>query len=95
MDISQVVLLSVIIVLSIFLVTLGFQAFFVLKDMRKTLTRLNKFFDNVDDLVFQVKKPVTSAGALFTAITAGAGLNHLLQKKKAKERALNERSEKQ
>src|SRR3989338_8273048 len=56
MDTTQIILLAVIIVLTIFLVVIGFQVFFVLKDLRKTLFRLNRFFDNVDDLVGQVKK---------------------------------------
>lgn len=82
MDITQIVLLSVIIVLTLFLVVIGFQAFFVLKDFRKTLGRLNKLFDDADNLVGQVKRPITSASNLLTAMSAGAGLAHLLKGKK-------------
>ncbi len=87
MDITQTVILSVIIVLTIFLVVLGFQTFFVLKDLRKTLLRLNKLFDNTDDLVLQVKKPIESASNVFTSLAAGIGLAHLL-KKGSKDREL-------
>jgi len=80
MDITQIVLLAVIIVLTIFLVVIGFQVFFVLKDLRKTLFRMNRLFDNADDLVGQVKKPIESAGNLFTAMTAGVGIAHLLKR---------------
>ena len=80
MDTTQIVLLSVIIVLTIFLVVIGFQVFFVLKDLRKTLFRLNRLFDNADDLVGQVKKPIESAGNIFTAMTAGVGIAPLLKR---------------
>lgn len=80
MDTTQIVLLAVIIVLAIFLVALGFQVFFVLKDFRKTLTRANRLFDDADDLVGQVKKPIQSAGSFVTALTAGASIAHLLKR---------------
>ena len=80
MDVTQTILLAIIIVLAIFLVALGFQVFFVLKDLRKTLTRMNKLFDDANQLVADVKKPVESAGNFVTALTAGAGIAHLLKK---------------
>ena len=79
-DSTQIVLLAVIIVLTVFLVVIGFQVFYVLKDLRKTLFRLNRLFDDADDLVGQVKKPIESAGNIFTAMTAGVGIAHLLKK---------------
>ena len=80
MDITQIILLAVITVLTIFLVVIGFQVFFVLKDLRKTLLRMNRLFENTDDLVGQVKKPIESVGNLFTAMTAGVGIAHLLKR---------------
>lgn len=84
LEASQIVLLSVIIVLTIFLVVLGFQVFFVLKDLRFTLRRMNQLFDDANELVTEVKKPIEKAGNLFTALTAGAGLVHLLNKRSKK-----------
>ena len=80
-DSTQIVLLAVIIVLTVFLVVIGFQVYFVLKDLRRTLFRLNRLFDDADDLVGQVKKPIESAGNIFTAMTAGVGIAHLLKKR--------------
>ena len=51
MELTQSVLLAVVIVLTIFLVVLGFQIFYVLRDLRKTLGRLNRLFDDADSLV--------------------------------------------
>ncbi|MBI3283021.1 hypothetical protein HYZ70_02995 [Candidatus Curtissbacteria bacterium] len=82
MDATQIVLLAVVIILAVFMVALGFQAFFVLRDARKTLVRMNKLFDDADDLVDQVRKPIASAGSFVTALIAGAGLTHLLKRGK-------------
>ena len=62
MDLIQAILLSVIVVLTIFLVVIGFQAFFVLKDLRKTLGKMNQLMEDTDSLVSQVKKPIESVG---------------------------------
>ena len=84
MDLTQAVLLSTIVVLSIFLVFLGFQVYFVLKDFRHTLHRVNRLMDSADDLVVEIKKPITSLSGIFTAITAGAGIAHFLKRLEGK-----------
>lgn len=80
MDSTQIVLLAIAIILTVFLAAIGFQAFFVLRDARKTLVRANRLFDEADDLVTQVRKPIESAGNFVTALTAGAGIAHLLKR---------------
>jgi len=80
MDITQAVLLSVIVVLTIFLVVIGIQAFFVLKDLRKTLNKMNRLVDDTDSIMEQVKKPVESAGHIFTAVAAGAGIANIVKR---------------
>ena len=80
MDITQSVILSVIIVLTIFLVVVGIQVFFTLKELRKSLKKANKLMDDADDIVSQIKKPIETAGNLVTALTAGAGIAHFLKK---------------
>lgn len=84
MDLTQAILLSTIVVLSIFLVFLGFQVYFVLKDFRHTLQRVNRLLDSADGLLVEVKKPITSLSGIFTAITAGAGIAHFLKRLEGK-----------
>ncbi|MBI2012641.1 hypothetical protein HYS90_01795 [Candidatus Curtissbacteria bacterium] len=86
MDLTQIVLLAIIIVLAIALVVLGFQAFFALRDFRRALLRMNRLFNDTDELVGEIKKPIQRAGSLFTALTTGAGLIHLLKKGQKHER---------
>lgn len=80
MDITQTVLLAVTIVLAIFLVVLGFQIFFVLKDVRKTLFKINNLFDQTDDIILKVKKPLENASGLLSAFATGAGIASILKK---------------
>lgn len=58
MDLIQIILISAIVILAIFLVVIGFQAFFVLKDLRKTIKKTNRLLDSSDELVTDVRKPI-------------------------------------
>ena len=92
MDATQAIILSVIVVLTIFLIIIGYQLFFVLKELRLTLKKSNRILDDTQDFISQVKKPIESANNIIAAITTGAGIAHFL--KKAKEEVKHERSEK-
>ena len=80
MDATQAVLLSIIVVLAIFLVVIGFQAFFTLKELRKTLKKADKLMDDVDGIASQIRKPIESAGNIFTAVSAGAGIAQIIKR---------------
>lgn len=59
MDFLQLALILLIMVLGIFLSITGVQVFFILKDLKRALERLNVAIDNeeVVEKVKQVKKP--------------------------------------
>ncbi len=80
MDATQAILLSAIVVLAIFIIVVGTQAFLTLKDLRKTLKKANKLMDDAEDIVSQVKKPIETVGSVFTALTAGAGIAHIIKR---------------
>lgn len=80
MDTTQIVLISVIVVLTLFLVVIGFQVFFLIRDFRKTLARTNRLLDDTDQLVTSIKKPIEAAGHSFAAITTGVGLAQFLKR---------------
>ena len=78
MELTQSVLLAVVIVLTIFLVVLGFQVFYVLRDLRRTLKRLTRLFDDADSLVSEVKKPIEKAGTILGGLTTPTPITPLL-----------------
>lgn len=67
MDLLQAALIFLIFLLSIFLGITGFQVFFILRDLKKALDRLNKVLITGEDLAEDIEKPV---GAISNAMTA-------------------------
>ncbi len=88
MDTTQVILIAIVIVLAILLVAIGVQAFFVLRDLRKSLVRANMVFDEVEDIVERIKSPIETLGSVATGLTTGVGIAHFLKKihEKSKEK---------
>ena len=71
-DSVQLVLLFVIIVLTLLLVVLGVQVFFILREVRHTLFKANKVLDSADSIAGAVSKPLSSLGGLSTFIGSGS-----------------------
>ncbi len=57
-DSVQLILLIVIIVLTILLVVLGIQVFFILRDVRQTITKTNRILENADSITSNIQEPL-------------------------------------
>lgn len=79
MDLLQAALIFLIFLLSIFLGITGFQVFFILRDLKKALDRLNKVLITGEDLAEDIEKPV---GAMSNAVTAS--INRVVKRLKPK-----------
>lgn len=85
MDFLQVALIFLIFLLSIFLAITGFQVFFILRDLKKALDRLNKVLDTGEEIVEDLEKPVKAASNLVTALSAKAkALKNVVKRPKPK-----------
>ncbi len=82
MDPAQIALLIVIIGLTILLVVLGVQSFFILKELRKTLEKANKVLDNTEEITESVSGPVSSLSAIMMGLKTGASLASIFGGKK-------------
>ncbi len=71
-DTVQLVLLFVIAVLTILLVILGVQVFFILKDLRKTIVKANKVLDNAGSITDNVSGPIASLSSIASNVKAGS-----------------------
>lgn len=69
-DSVQVILFAVIIILTILLVVLGIQVYFILKEVRQTLHRANKVIDSAGEITQNISKPIESLSSLSTGIKA-------------------------
>ena len=71
-DPAQTVLFLVIIILTILLVVLGIQVFFILRELRKTIDKANKVLDDTGVITESVSKPISSLSTLAMGLKTGA-----------------------
>lgn len=81
-DAAQVILLSVIVVLAIFLVVLGIQVFFILRELRTTVAKANKVLDDTGAITESVSEPIAAISTLVAGVKTGAAVARLLKKRK-------------
>ena len=70
-DPAQIILLLVIIILSVLLVVLGVQVFFILRDLRSTITKANKVLDDAGQITESVSQPVSSLASILMGVKTG------------------------
>lgn len=73
-DTIQLVLLLVIVVLAIFLLVLGVQVFFILKDFRKTIWKFNRVLDDTELITNSISKPISNLSGLASGLRAGGSI---------------------
>lgn len=81
-DPAQTALFLVIVVLALLLVVLGVQVFFILRELRRTITKTNKILDDTGSITESVSTPLSSLSSLAMSIKAGARVVKFLRKKK-------------
>lgn len=72
MDFLQIALIFLILLLSIFLSITGIQVFFILRDLKRALDKLNKVLQTGEEIVEDIEKPVAAASNLVNALGAKA-----------------------
>ncbi len=85
-DPAQTALFLVIIALTILLIVLGIQVFFILRELRKTVEKANKVLEDTGVITESVSKPIANISSLTTGLKAGALIANLLKKSKGKDK---------
>lgn len=80
-DTAQIILLVVVVILTILLVLLGTQVFFILRELRRTVSKANKVLDHTGAITQSVSGPISSLSNLATGIKAGALVARILRGK--------------
>jgi len=83
-DPAQTALFLVIIVLTILLLALGIQVFFILKELRKTINKANKVLDDTGVITESVSGPISNLSNLASGIKAGSAIASILAGRKKK-----------
>ena len=79
-DSAQTILFVVIIVLTILLLILGVQVFFILRDLRKTVSKANKVLDNTNVITQSVSAPISSLSSIAMGIKTGSSFVNLFKR---------------
>lgn len=79
-DAAQAVLLLVIVILTTLLVILGIQVFFILKELRYTISKANKVLDDTSHITETVSAPISHLSSILTGVKAGTVLAGLIKK---------------
>ncbi len=93
MDLLQVALIFLILLLSIFLAITGIQVFFILKNLKKALDKLNKVLQTGENIAQDLEKPVEAASNLVTGgIGAGSkALSRVIRRNPKSQNSKNRR----
>jgi len=85
MEITQVVLASVIIILTVVLTFIGVEVFFILREFRETVRKTNKIIDDAGLISESIAKPIVGLSGFLTGLKSGAGLIKILTKNLGKD----------
>ncbi len=77
-DTVQAVLLFVIVLLTILLVVIGVQVYFVLRDLRKTLSKANNVLDNTEEITGSVSEPMSAVSSILFGTSSLSILKKIL-----------------
>lgn len=92
LDLVQFVLLTVIIILTLVLVVLGIQVFYILTEVRKTVSKTNGLLEKADSITESVKTPLSAISSIALGVKASSLLTiakfvrNLLSHEKVEER---------
>ena len=81
-DAAQGVLLFVLVILTSLLLILGIQVFFILKELRRTVSKVNKVLDDTSTITGSVSGPISNLSTLAAGIKTGATIASFFKKRK-------------
>lgn len=86
MDPAQAIIFLVLIVLTVVLVVLGVQAFWVLKELRLTLSKTNRILATFEKISDNISNPISAFSQVITGVKTGSIIATILSKITAKEK---------
>lgn len=81
---AQILLVTVVMILTALLTAIGIQVYRILKETKKSVEKINKVLDDTGIITESVAKPVSSFSSSLTNFSGVAGILSLLLKKKKK-----------
>jgi len=82
MDPAQILLLIVVTVLTLLLLLLGLQVYFILRELRRTIIKMNKVLDDAGVISESVAQPVSNLSDIITGVKTGLSILSIFGNKK-------------
>ena len=91
MEITQILLIIVVLALTSIMIVIGVEVFFIFREIRRSMKKINKMLGDVGLITESVAKPIAGFSGFITGIKSGADAIKLLtkdnKKKEKKEKA--------
>ncbi len=81
MDSTQILLYSVVTILTVLLVVLGVQVFFILKEAKRTLDKINKILDDANLISESVARPIVGFSNFLEGVKSFGNLVNMVMNK--------------
>lgn len=81
MDLLQVALIFLILLLSILLSILGVQVFFILKDLKKSLDKIDLLLGSAQSVASNIQKPIKAVADVASVVETGVEVAKALGEK--------------
>ncbi len=95
MEITQILLVIVVLALTSIMFIVGIEVFFIFKEIRQSMKKFNKMLDNLGLITESIAKPIAGFSGFITGIKSGADAIKLLtkdeKKKEKKEKTPNKK----
>lgn len=92
-DTTQVLLIIVVTTLTILLTIIGVQVFFILREFKKSIEKMNKMLDDAGMISESIAKPIASLSGGITGFSGISGLLGWLVSRRKKRKEKEEVSE--
>lgn len=91
LDSTQLLLIIVVVVLTILLSVIGVQVFFILREVQRSIQKVNKMLDDAGTISESITKPIASLSNSITGVSGIAGLLGWLASRKKKKKEKEEK----
>lgn len=90
MEVTQILLVIVVLALTSIMSIVGVEVFFIFKELRQSMKKINKMLDDVGLITESIAKPIAGFSGFITGLKSGADAIKLLtrdnRKKEKKEK---------
>ena len=80
MDTAQAVLLFVVVILTLLLSILGIQVFFILRELKQTVSKANKVLDDTGTITESVSMPISKLSSIVSGVKTGVAIASLFNR---------------